>query len=140
MLTSSSEFVRTWCPFEGKDRRRHDLKDVRGTLDRGMRQRNTGVDELSLADDEPPVWSVLGLIGIGKALKVGIVGDSQRPALENQVKAFGHAVVPGRDNAVRVMHEVASLLLVRARAEVERIIQPQPKQGRHVRTAIGTNR
>src|SRR5215204_828216 len=96
--------------------------------------------EPAVAHLEVPLAAVLRLVRIGDALQLGVVAHLDRVAFDHEVHPFVQRVAPGHQDAVRVAGDVLGLLLLRTRAEVQGVVQPEGQQRRDVRPSVGAYR
>src|SRR3954466_10752623 len=102
------------APGEGKDLRRADGEHERGP---------DVVCEAVLGDLVFPLPVPLLRPGCGQPLEQLPVGDAYRLALDNHVQAALPVIRAGRQGDARIGGEVELLLLVRARAEMQRVVE-----------------
>src|ERR1700729_4642441 len=74
--------------------------------------------------------------GCGEPVELLYVGDPGRLALDNHVEAALPVIGAGGQRDARVAGEVARLLLVRARGEVQGVVEPDGDERSDVRPAV----
>src|SRR3954447_3738828 len=116
-------------------RERKDLRRADGEHERGP----DVVSKAVLADLVLPSPVPLLRPRRGQPVELLRVGDTRRLALHDHVEAALPVVGAGGQRDARVAGEVARLLLVRARAEVQRIVEPDGDERGDVRAAIAAD-
>src|SRR4029453_8457860 len=92
--------------------------------------------EAAVSDLIAPAPVPLPSPGARKPSELRVIGDPDRGALDDDVGSVFPLVAPGRQDHVLVVSEVDGLLLARAGAEVDRVVEPDRNEWRCVRSAV----